>query len=348
MGYFLNFLFAGIVLLAGCATKEAPLKQFREDAATSLASKDWDAAYRNLEDALVSNDIDLRKSALDVISQESSVRIAAVNSFTISALKKSLKDWGIESGYAREKIRLEYFSIFATTSEQQTARDNLEKARREIVIDLNKTDYTSAELIVTDIVFNEFSLLSREELKNKYKTLLVLDWKSVGKIGASQVVNLSTSGTNSAARLGSAIGQAAFIDNTVGRGGYSVMGQLTAGVLAAAIGSEFDEKPTSQFLIRYSIKMNDGSIVGLDRNSSNGMPKPVGQCVFLSNVNPAPHYLCEDSLSSFLIRVKQLNQTGVVEGVDVDVVRIKCKIDSVGIVEIEKNSCVKSGGIAVE
>lgn len=345
--FLLVILFVCLIYISGCAAREADFKQHKEDAVKSAAIRDWDSAYRNLEDALVDKDPALRKSALDIVTQEPNVRAAAVNSFSFESLKKSLATWGIDSGYAREKLRLEYFSKFATSEEIKAAAENLEKVRRDLAIEKNVVDHRTAELMVTNTVFNAFSLDSQNEFKKRFPTLLVVDSRAVGKISGSQVLNLSTSGTNSAARLGSAVGQAAFIDNTVGRGGYSVMGQITAGIVGAAIGGGFDKAPTTEFLISYSIALHDNSVIRLDQASSDGISKPNGQCVFMSNINPAPHYLCEDSVSSFLNRVRLLGSADSPAGAGPSS-RVKCRVDAVGLVEVEKNECLKAGGIVVD
>ena len=113
-----------------------------------------------------------------------------------------------------------------------------------------------------------------------------------GTIIDNQGVDESTGGTSGGAQLGGAIANAAYIDNALKGGNYSVKGQLAVGLLGALLGSSLDKKPNAQYHFRYAVRLGSGDIAYFDETKSSPFRHPVGVCVSVPNIALIEQSLC--------------------------------------------------------
>lgn len=93
--------------------------------------------------------------------------------------------------------------------------------------------------------------------------------------------------------LGSAIGNAAYIDRALQSGNnYSALTQLGAGLLGALLGSQLDRPAATQFHFRYALRRRDGEIVYSDVVQQNSFRHPVGMCLQIADLQPVSQRLC--------------------------------------------------------
>jgi hypothetical protein len=335
----ISLIVSAMVLLGGCVS--APSKTYIEDTKNQVKSMNWERGYRDLEDALTSENSALKKEALDLVKEYPSIRLAAVNSFTPTTLRESFKNWGLESGFIREKERLKYFSSFATPEEVITAANNIDKVYRD-TINIRSVDSAAQRtlgkgLLVNNFVFKKLAVSDQESFNQKYPLMEVFDIASAGKVASYQIINRSIARSDAGSRLGSTIGQAAYIDTAIPSRNYSALGQVGAALIGAAIGESLNRLEEKRFIINYGVQLIDGTIKTIPFATSDESASSVGQCVWTSNISEAPAYICSDTLVGFLGRAKLSLIAESITAGSLD--QVKCRIGGLGVVAVLADDC---------
>ena len=213
----------------------------------------------------------------------------------------------------------------------------------ELAIAQNKTSLT-----VNQLLWSEFSQSEKATLIAKFQNLELIPTESVGVIQSVQAVNRSTAGTNSGAALGGTLAQTMYIDKVFSGSGnnYSATTQLGAGLLGALLGSSLDSSPTSRFLFNYGIRTLDGQIREVRVESGDEFTRPVGQCVTLPEIAPAPVGHCAIDKLQFLKKLSAISQApdGAVISNELTGINVNCRVPGVGLMTLEKNSCLQMEG----
>lgn len=338
-------------LLIGCASSLSAQKNFSEDAKRYIIQSEWEKAYRTLEDALGSTEVAVRLSAYDFIVTHPPVKTAAAETFSQNSLAKTFAAHDPFTAYEIESVRLILYSKIASHAELVAAQENLD-AMKEVasqkMANLAAARRSGVDILtVDDGIFGQLTEEDQKRFKLMYPTMQVIPFDSVGIIRTHQVINKSTTGSSAGSQLGSAIAQAAYIDRSFNSYNYSALGQLSAGLLGGILGASLNTAPEARFLINYSVEFRDGSIRGVLKPSSDGIAAPTGQCVFTSDIQEAPMYLCSDSLTAFIDRAKRVGLAGNSGGLSKLSEKVNCKIDVVGTIKLDNEACQKSNGIII-
>lgn len=126
-------------LIAGCATNPAQSpRDYLAYAHSAINRQDWEAAYRLMEDALVSNDNSLRNEANELVRKYPEIPVAARKSFDVEHLEKTYSLHG-ERAFEIETDRLSVYQHSIATPQEyaqavehfHTAYDSLIRAAQE-------------------------------------------------------------------------------------------------------------------------------------------------------------------------------------------------------------------------
>ena len=342
--------FAVLMMSVGCAS--GTRKDFTGDATRFISVGDWEQAYRSLEYGLGSSESATRLATYDLIVLHPELKLAASKSFEPISLERTFTAFDPVSANAVETVRLAWYEKFASDEDVARARTNIEaafvNANKPRAALLAARQNIGKGLIVDDATFNQLDSADREKVRGLYPTMQVIPSRSVGKVISHQVLDKSKPGSTSGSQLGAAFGQSAYIDRSFSQRNYSAVGQLSAGLLGAIIGSSFDKAAEARFLVNYGIELNDGTVKAVLLSSSDGIAAPIGQCVFIADAVEAPSYLCADSIVKFIERVKY-TKTG--EGSPVKSKaedQISCKVDSVGAIKLSREDCRRLKGEVVD
>jgi hypothetical protein len=118
-------------------------------------------------------------------------------------------------------------------------------------------------------------------------------------------------------------------------------------LIGGLIGSSLNTSPQSRYLINYAVELRDGTIKGVLKLSSDGIAAPTGQCVFANDMQEAPKYLCNDNIAAFIERAKRQGLAGSNSEASKFQEKVNCKIDIVGTIKLDRETCQKSNGIVV-
>lgn len=183
---------------------------------------------------------------------------------------------------------------------------------------------------------------------SKYPNIEIISSESIGQIQSAQVANRSTQSTNGGAILGSAVGQALYLDRAFSGSGnnYSAASHLGAGILGGILGSSLDQKAESMFIINYGVKALDGQIREVRVGSADEFTRPLGQCVYIPSLEPAPNSLCTENKIQFLKRLSSLAKAphDALIMRENSKINIKCNVPGIGLMTLEKNSCIQMEG----
>ena len=338
-----------VLVFMGCAS--GTRKDFTGDATRFINLGDWDKAYRSLEDGLGSNESATRLAAYDLIVLHPELKLAASKSFDSLSLERTFSAFDPASANAVESVRLTWYEKFASDEDVARARDNIRvafvNANKPRAVLLAARQNLGNGLIVDEATFNQLDNADRQKFRELYPTMQVIPSKSVGKVISHQILDKSKPGSTSGSHFGGAIGQSAYIDHAFSQRSYSAVGQLSAGLLGAMIGSSFDKTAESKFLVNYGIELTDGTVKAVLLTSSDGIASPIGQCVFVSDAVEAPSYLCADSLVKFIERVKQMKLAEGSPAKSKSEDQVSCKVDAVGTIKLALEDCRRLKGEAV-
>lgn len=120
----------------------------------------------------------------------------------------------------------------------------------------------SENLKISQMIWNSLSEKEKDIVADK-NIIEVYDSNRYGKIINVQSVNESYYNNGGMSKLGSAFGQANYLDNT-NWGNYSAENQLGAGLAGALIGAMLDKPTQIKFHSRYTIRLNNGDIITKD------------------------------------------------------------------------------------
>lgn len=332
----------GMVLLAGCASSGTQ-KDFIGDTRRLYLSGEYDKAYRSLEDGLEATDSATRLASYDFLVAHPELRLAAARSFEPVALERTFSSFDPSTARSLEQVRLSYFSKFALDDEVSRATINIDsaylKANSEKAAVTAARLSSSETLLVNEAVFVQLSSEDQDKIRAGQPSMQVVPMQAVGTLVSHQIVDMSKPGTTIGTQLGSAIAQAAYIDQAR-FGNYSAVTQIGAGLVGAVIGSSLDKSAQKGFLINYGIKLMDGSVKAILNRSVDGIAAPIGQCVFVSDATEAPPNLCADNLVSFLQRAQSLNADKGGRGRGAQIV---CQVSGVGKIQLSRADCSKLG-----
>jgi len=205
----------------------------------------------------------------------------------------------------------------------------------------------SSGLSVNEQVWNAFSKAEQASMLAKFPLLEIVPSASVGVIQSVQGADRSTAGTNTGAMLGSAVGQAVYIDRAFKPGNnYSATSHLGVALLGALIGRGMDTPAQRKFIFNYAIRTLDGEIREVRVESSEEFTRPVGQCVRLTNVEPVEAVQCSADKVGFLKRLSAIGTAGpdATLGREPAGLVVSCRVDGVGMVTLDKNACLQLGG----
>lgn len=208
--------------------------------------------------------------------------------------------------------------------------------------------YAAPELKVSQHVWLEFSTSEKTAILTKFPQVETIPSETIGVIQSVQAVNRSTAGTNSGATIGGALGQTLYIDSAFRGSGsnYSATTQLGAALLGAAMGSTLDSAAQSRFIFNYGVKTLDGEIREVRVESGEEFTRPVGQCVFLPAISPAPSSLCAANKVQFLKKLSALSlaPADAVISEESTGINVTCRVSGVGLMRLEKNICIQMDG----
>lgn len=208
--------------------------------------------------------------------------------------------------------------------------------------------YSAPELKVSQHVWLEFSTSEKAAILTKFPQIETIPSETIGVIQSVQAVNRSIAGTNSGAALGGALGQTLYIDNAFRGSGsnYSATTQLGAALLGAAMGSTLDSAAQSRFIFNYGVKTLDGEIREVRVESEDEFTRPVGQCVFLPAISPAPGSLCAADKVQFLKKLSALSlaPADAVISQESTGINVTCRVPGIGLMRLEENVCIQMEG----
>lgn len=208
--------------------------------------------------------------------------------------------------------------------------------------------HSAPELKVSQQVWLEFSASEKAAILTKFPQVETIPSETIGVIQSVQAVNRSTAGTNTGAALGGVLGQTLYIDSAFRGSGsnYSATTQLGAALLGAAIGSTLDSAAQSRFIFNYGVKTLDGEIREVRVESGDEFTRPVGQCVFLPAISPAPASLCVANKVQFLKKLSALSlapEEAVISQESTGI-NVTCRVPGVGLMRLEENVCIQMEG----
>ena len=208
--------------------------------------------------------------------------------------------------------------------------------------------FSAPELKVSQHLWLEFSTSEKTAILTKFPQVETIPSETIGVIQSVQAVNRSTVGTNSGAALGGALGQTLYIDSAFRGSGsnYSATTQLGVALLGAAMGSTLDSAAQSRFIFNYGVKTLDGEIREVRVESGDEFTRPVGQCVFLPEITPAPASLCAADKVQFLKKLSALSLApeDAVISQESTGINVTCRIPGIGLMRLEENVCIQMEG----
>ena len=150
----------------------------------------------------------------------------------------------------------------------------------------------SENLKVSQKIWNLLSEKEQDIVSDKY-TIEVYDSSRYGKIINVQSVNESDYNNGSMSKLGSAFGQASYLDNA-NWGNYSAKNQLGAGLAGALIGAMLDKPTQIKFHSRYTIRLNNGDIITKDITQQSQFNLSSDICVETDSLIDVNDKFCSD------------------------------------------------------
>jgi outer membrane lipoprotein SlyB len=208
--------------------------------------------------------------------------------------------------------------------------------------------FAAPELKVSQRVWDQFSVSEKADILSKFPQIETVFSATIGLIQSVQSVNRSTAGSTSGASLGEALGQTLYIDNAFrGTGSnYSATAQLGAALLGSVIGSSMDTQAQSRFIFNYGLKTLDGEIREVRVESGDEFTRPIGQCVFLPELTPAPAALCAADKIQLLKKLSALSAApaDAVISQEATGININCRVPGVGLMRLEKSVCSQLEG----
>lgn len=204
------------------------------------------------------------------------------------------------------------------------------------------------ELKISQHVWMQFGVSERAVILERFPDVEVIPTESMGIIQSVQSVNRSTAGANTGALLGTAVGQAVYVDKAFKGSGnnYSAVNHLGAALLGAAVGSTLDQGPQARFEFNYAIKTPDGNIKEQRVVSGEEFAKPAGQCVLLPDLKSISNMSCSSSKNEFLkaLSAVAVSRENKPQLPDAGLKKISCRVPGVGLMTLDRNVCSEMEG----
>lgn len=251
--------------VAGCTT--LPKATNFDRGVEALQRGDYGVAYRFLEDPSPGKESDVMR----MMTTNSKLTAAGSLTFSLAALSESVQTYGRSQAFRIEQSRLQRFAVYSTTEAFQPAAEALAITFPN---ELAAYHEAKAERARVD------GLPEAEQLKYWAEVFR----RSVeaatirGSVVSAQLIDKSRPGMTTGAQLGSAIGQAAYIDNASWRN-YRATNQIAAGIIGAIIGSSTDTRATVSYQKVYFIRNNSGELKRIEEQTSDPVLLPVGACL---------------------------------------------------------------------
>jgi hypothetical protein len=295
-------------VVSGCVTSKANFRDYAQDAQRHIAAQDWDRAYRTLEDGLGAKDAATRTLASNLINSRPEIKRAGDASFGPDALAQTFGGFDIHTALAIERQRLDLYSAVASDAELELASQNLRQAYGLAMAArqarLASRQEASGNLIVEETTWRQLPEDQQAAIRAEHQRLVILAPRSVGRVHSTRVVDESSDAVASAARRGSELGQSAYLSQASSHAGLSALGQMRYALVGQLIASWLVDPPKLRYRIEYELRLPDGSLARADRYSKDGAPLAAEQCVYTDELDPAPGYLCDDSLAAFIERAR--------------------------------------------
>jgi len=215
----------------------------------------------------------------------------------------------------------------------------------------------SAPLDVPEALWNSLSVKEKVHVSNALEVNLV-STASMGVILDVQTLDQSQAGSNAGSQLGAAFGSAAYVDNAFSGDGvyYSAKKHLGVALLGGVLGSAANKAPVSSFRTRYTIKLQDGNIQHIEKETHNQFRHSVGLCVFLEPFSIANQQLCSMTKADLLAAAEnkqgayqapQPPQPRLEQAVPAmeDTKSVRCKVGENSATLIPKPTCDALGGL---
>ena len=206
------------------------------------------------------------------------------------------------------------------------------------------------QISVPQYIWNGLSEAQKKAFSKRY-TAIVLDPKSYGTVIDAQGQNESTAATRSGQAIGSALGSAAYFDNSFRSGNYSAVGHVAAGLLGGVIGSATDKAAVPIFRTRYTVRTIQNTVEYVEDVTSSTFRHSVGLCVGLSPFRLLDLDICGQTRQQFLSKyISILPKDFSVElaptaSDETPVTEVYCKFVTVPIpVKLPKSVCESAGG----
>ena len=166
------------LLLTGCAFSVGAQKNFTTDAKRSIQLAEWEKAYRTLEDALGSTDPNTRLAAYDLITSTPEIKRAADKTFSLESLTSTFDQFDIFTANELEKVRLSWYSKFASDEDISSAEKNLSLAYRgasERKLALTEARRSGVgKLLVDEVIFRQLAAVDQQKFRTLYPMMTVL------------------------------------------------------------------------------------------------------------------------------------------------------------------------------
>lgn len=289
-----NFLFAPVallLLLAGCATQQlSPLDQDMAYAKHFASNGDYKAAFWKIRGPIASLShqvmvLDLAKTYPQIVA-EGTARIAP-----------------------------EYYASLVESGDTEAAALDVRLSLHALKVLLPDSEYKLFEqranaflskqglLQVRRSVWDQLSDTEHDQLQEE-QFVSVKDDNKFGRIIDRQVFDASTTGTSAGSQLGSVLGQARYLDNSIPKGTSSATGQVGAAILGSVIGSSFDHAGSRTFVVRYAIKRLDGKVFYANKHESTSLGESLGVCVDLQ-AQQVDQDICELTTESLRVSLQK-------------------------------------------
>ena len=205
----------------------------------------------------------------------------------------------------------------------------------------------SINIAVNQHLWGNLSKSEQAEILERFPSIEITPTESVGVIQSVQTANRSTAGTRGGAILGATVGQAMYLDRAFsGNNNYSATAQVGAALLGAALGSSLDASPTSRFVFNYAIKTADGQLKEVRIASADEFTRPIGQCVRVHDITPVDLSLCSSDKLMFIQKLSAIGMApaGALISNEKTGISVNCRVPGVGLMTLEKNTCLQMDG----
>lgn len=120
-----------VMVLVGCATQS-----YMDRAEQAIQNRQWEVAYRFLEDGFASNRTETKQKALALFEKYSEIRAAASGTFSPDSLSNSIIRYGARTSWEIESSRLQLYMQAANPADYTIAKANIERS----YVDIAKQD----------------------------------------------------------------------------------------------------------------------------------------------------------------------------------------------------------------